>query len=54
MEKKWQEGSKSPRRDRKENNDNDSIAKAKILAQKTKSINNQSATDISLHEKTQD
>ena len=59
MEKKWQEGSKSPPREIKEkeieqNNDNDSIVKASILAAKTKSINNQSATDISVDAKAQD
>ena len=45
MENKWQQGSKSLPREVKEkeieqNNDNDSIAKASLLAAKTKSINN--------------
>ena len=53
MEKTWQENSKSPPRERQVK-DNDSIAKANILAQKTKSINNRSGTDISLVDKAQD
>ena len=56
MEKTWQDRSSSKKekedqekeREIEQNNDSDSIVKASLLAQKTKSINNQSHTDISI------